>query len=349
MNFSRKLITWYEVNKRELPWRETNDPYKIWLSEVILQQTRVEQGMPYYLKFIEKYPTLKKLAAAPDDEVMKLWQGLGYYSRARNMLTAAREVMANHSGKFPNEFEEIKKLKGIGPYTAAAIASLAFGLAHAVVDGNVYRVLARIYSIDTPINSTEGATVFAKLATELLDAKNPGTHNQAVMEFGATHCKPAQPLCPDCIFNRHCVALQKGLVTQLPVKTPNAKPRTRHFNYFYLTDNKRTWLQQRTGKDVWQGLYEFPLLESETKLDWATLLQHDFIKTLLGKLKPVLGQQISFTHLLSHQKIEATFFEILLPKGFVLKKFPTFETSLTKLKSYPVSRLTDKFIESIQH
>jgi len=265
MDLSQILLDWYRNNQRDLPWRRTNDPYAIWLSEVILQQTRVEQGMPYWLRFIEDFPTVTDLANADEREVLRLWQGLGYYSRARNLHAAAKIVRDEYNGNFPNQYEQIRALKGIGDYTAAAISSFAFNLPHAVVDGNVYRFLSRIFAINTPIDSTNGKKEFFVLANELLDKSNPGTFNQSLMEFGAMQCKPSNPDCSVCPFNQYCQSFATNTVSEYPVKAKKTKTRNRYFDFIILSDEKNTLLQKREEKDIWQGLYQFPVIESEKK------------------------------------------------------------------------------------
>ena len=274
MDFTQKIINWYLVNKRDLPWRNTKDPYHIWISEIILQQTRVEQGRPYYEKYVTQYPNIVDLANAPEDAVMKLWQGLGYYSRARNMHATAKMVKELHKGIFPDTYQEILQLKGIGEYTAAAISSFSYNLPHAVVDGNVYRVLSRFFGIDTPIDSTIGKKKFQETATAILDTNNPGLHNQAMMEFGAMLCKPQNPLCAECPVNTACYALQHKCVDALPVKSKRVKPRDRHFNYLYITYQDGFFIRKRTGKDIWTDLYDFPLIESEQGINVDTLLKN---------------------------------------------------------------------------
>jgi A/G-specific adenine glycosylase len=248
--FLQNIYKWYNINKRDLPWRNTSDPYKIWLSEIILQQTRVEQGKKYYLNFVEKYPDVHKLAQANEDEVLKLWQGLGYYSRARNLHVTAKYVSRKLNGKFPNDFAELQQLKGIGNYTAAAIASIAFNLPHAALDGNIYRVLSRYFGIATPINSVAGKQDFTQLANEILNKTNPGMHNQALMEFGALQCTPKSPNCFACPINETCYALIKKHVEKLPVKNKNVKQTTRFFYYYYIDDGKYTFLEKRTKADI---------------------------------------------------------------------------------------------------
>lgn len=260
MNFTMTLLNWFRVNGRALPWRETNDPYAIWLSEIILQQTRIEQGLPYWQRFMQRWPTVEELAAATEDEVLREWQGLGYYSRARNLHTAAKQIVAY--GSFPTTIEDIKSLKGIGDYTAAAIGSIAFNLPAAVVDGNVYRVLSRYYGIATPINTTEGKKEFTALAQSLLPKKEASAFNQAMMDFGAIQCTPSTPHCPSCPLQETCIAFRENKVTELPVKQKTLKIKERHLTYIYIRCNNETAIHRRAAGDIWQGLYE-PWLTDE--------------------------------------------------------------------------------------
>ncbi|MCL4144887.1 UNVERIFIED_CONTAM: hypothetical protein GTU68_021054, partial [Idotea baltica] len=267
MFFSRKILIWYGQNKRTLPWRRTRDPYKIWLSEIMLQQTRVAQGTPYYLKFISAFPKVEDLANATEEKVLKLWQGLGYYSRARNLHATAKMVVEIYDGKFPEKHQELLKLKGVGDYTASAISSICFDEPHAVVDGNVYRVLSRYFGVQIPINSTEGIKYFKKLANEVKDAENIRDYNQGIMEFGAIQCTPKKPNCLFCPLNGSCIALKERKTDTLPIKLKKTKVRNRYFNYLVpiFSDemgNKSTVLKQRKGKGIWQNLWEFPLLET---------------------------------------------------------------------------------------
>ena len=315
-SFSKKLLEWYNPTTRNLPWKQTNDAYKIWLSEIILQQTRVEQGTPYYLAFVKQYPTVKKLACAPSDDVLKLWEGLGYYSRARNLHFAAQQVMDLHKGKFPATHNEILQLKGIGNYTAAAIASFAYDLPHAVLDGNVFRVLSRVFGIETPIDSTEGKKQFEQLAQQLLDKKNSATYNQAIMDFGALVCKPQNPLCAECPFSSECKALELNKISLLPIKSKKLIKSERHFHYFVLYDAKNIYIQQRTKNDIWKGLFEFPMEET-------------LLTSLKGELPPApppvgrtgggdlgvkTGKPFTYKQTLSHQYINGYFYEIRLEK-----------------------------------
>lgn len=263
-NFGRILIEWYQDNRRDLPWRRTKNPYLIWISEIILQQTRVAQGYDYYQRFVKRFPDVFSLADADEDEVMKYWQGLGYYSRARNLHAAARSMA--EAGGFPKTYKEVLALKGVGEYTAAAICSFAYGMPYAVVDGNVYRVLSRWLGIETPIDSTEGKRIFAEVAAELLDKAQPGLYNQAIMDFGALQCTPVSPNCMFCPFIDTCVARQKGLVDTLPVKLHKAKVTNRYFNYIYVRMGAHTLINKRTGNDIWKNLYELPLIETESEV-----------------------------------------------------------------------------------
>jgi A/G-specific adenine glycosylase len=274
LTFSAIITKWYSMHKRDLPWRETNDPYAIWLSEVILQQTRIEQGLAYYRRFIGDYPLVQDFALATEDEILKKWQGLGYYSRARNMHQAAKIIVEKFDGKFPGNYKNLIKLKGIGEYTAAAIASIAFNLPHAAVDGNVFRVLSRVFGIAAPIDTGQGKKVFYQLANELLDRKHPGQFNEALMEFGALQCVPRKPDCGICPFKNSCVAYLNDLVDTFPVKRGKVQIKKRYFNYLVVQDEKHTFLTKRSGNDIWKNLYEFPLVESPEQTDTCqTLLE----------------------------------------------------------------------------
>jgi len=312
MNFSQQLMDWYQVHKRDLPWRSTIDPYLIWLSEIILQQTRVNQGLPYYERFVETYPNVHELAAAPQEDVLKLWQGLGYYSRARNLQTAAKQV-TNNGGEFPNNFKKLKELKGVGDYTAAAIASFAFNEAVAVVDGNVYRVLSRIYGIALPINSTEGIKEFKKLANKLIDSKDPATHNQAIMEFGALQCVPKNPDCNVCPFMHDCSAYKEQRIAELPVKIKKTKVQNLFLHYLVtITPVGKTIVQQRPNSGIWAGLYEFPFVESSGALLPNELKSAPaFVDVYKGvRFRESVYNQQPIIHKLSHRKIHAYFWII---------------------------------------
>jgi A/G-specific adenine glycosylase len=314
--FAPLLLKWNkEKNNRQMPWKGEKDPYKIWLSEIILQQTRVNQGLGYYNAFIKKFPDVHKLAKAPDEMVFKLWEGLGYYTRCRNLIATARYISKELKGKFPSVYEDIKGLKGIGPYTAAAISSFAFNLPYAVVDGNVFRVLARIFGIDKPIDSTEGKKFFSLLAEELLDKKQPGLYNQAIMDFGAVVCKPATPLCSTCVFKKHCIAFLQNKINTLPVKEKKILIRKRWFYYLVLEYKNEIAIRQRTEKDIWQDLYEFPLIEADGEIDKKKILQvAEKKKWLIKKNYELLTISPLFKQQLSHQLIVGQFIKIKLKK-----------------------------------
>ncbi len=307
MNLSGELAKWYEQNKRELPWRFTNDPYKIWLSEIILQQTRVNQGWEYYEKFVEHFPTIKDLANAKEDAVLKLWQGLGYYSRARNLHFAAKQVVKEYKGKFPTSYEDIIKLKGVGEYTASAISSIAYSEPKAVVDGNVFRVLARLFGIKTPIDTGRGKKEFVEVAYKVLDKRNPGNHNQAMMEFGALQCTPKNPDCGNCIFRSECFAFKNNLVHELPAKEKKVKITNRYFIYCILENQKgEILIEKRAENDIWKGLYQFPLIEEKKSLSDKKSIEKPISHFNL-KNANLISISAPFKHILSHQKIEAIF------------------------------------------
>ena len=343
-----ELTQWFETHQRELPWRSYPTPYYVWLSEVILQQTRVNQGLEYFNRFVERWPSIKDLAEASEEEVLKLWQGLGYYSRARNLHKCAKEVVRLYDGVLPADYTSLVKLPGIGPYTAAAIASIAFGLSHAVVDGNVYRVLSRLYDIDIPINVDEGVKVFAKLADELLDRKNPGRHNQALMELGALQCVPKNPDCISCPLRPYCLAFGHGTVDERPVKEKKLKTRTRYFNYLIINvSNNEIYFHKREGHDIWQNLYDFPCVESDLPMDIDEVVNSDDFKNLLqGKEFQITRISPQYTHKLTHQTIIATFIEIKISK-----KIPVFQENKLLLVSendwgnYPVPKLIENYLK----
>ena len=340
------LLRWYDENRRDLPWRHCPTPYQVWISEVILQQTRVSQGYEYYLRFVERWPTVSDLAAANEEEVLKLWQGLGYYSRARNLHRCAQQVVEQHNGEFPADYERLKKLQGIGNYTAAAIASIAFGLPHAVVDGNVYRVLSRLFDIDTPININEGQQLFARLADDLLNREQPSLHNQALMEFGALHCTPKNPNCLLCPLQSQCLAFAHQTVLQRPVKLQKTKVTIRYFNYLVLRVGNSIYLHRRSGNDIWKNLYDFPCVESQESMSVEKVLATDVFLQLTDN-QPFEVMKISpvFTHKLTHRTILACFIEINLSqellqietKGLIL-------TPESDLGNYPIPRLIDLYL-----
>ncbi|HOG06068.1 MAG TPA: A/G-specific adenine glycosylase [Paludibacter sp.] len=348
MPLSSTLIQWYQTHKRDLPWRDIVDPYKIWISEIILQQTRVNQGLDYYHRFIERFPDVTSLATASEDEVLKYWQGLGYYSRARNLHKAARQIVSEHDGLFPNTYEEVIQLAGIGEYTAAAICSFAYNLPFAVVDGNVFRVLSRLFGVDTPIDSTAGKKIFKQLAQEILDKTQPGLHNQAIMEFGALQCVPVSPACNECPLADKCIAYSENQVSALPVKRQKIQTKERFFNYLFIKSGNQTWLQKRTQNDIWKNLFEFPLIEDEKLLDKNELTQHDYFKTLFSDIQSdVHIQSVSppIKHILTHQKIFAQC--VLIEINAKSKKWEQFvQIQIDELGDYAVSRLMEILLQN---
>ena len=324
--FSTTLLNWFALNGRDLPWRHTKDAYAIWLSEVIRQQTRIQQGMDYWLRFVRRWPRVEDLAAASEDEVLREWQGLGYYSRARNLHAAAQQIAAN--GSFPNTLDGIKKLKGVGDYTAAAIGSIAFGLPAAVVDGNVYRVLARHYGIGTPINTTQGKRLFTELAQSLLPVDQPASFNQAMMDFGAIQCTPTSPKCVLCPLQESCEAFRSGRVGELPVKEKKLTIQTRRFTYMYIRCQGKTAIRKRAAGDIWQGLWEPVLAEECGMLAGAKLLRKDV------------------KHVLTHRILLADFYLLeteafpALPEGYIW-------IDETELDKYAVPRLIELLHEAV--
>jgi A/G-specific adenine glycosylase len=342
--FTKNLQKWYKTNRRDLPWRHTKDPYKIWLSEIIMQQTQVAQGLSYYLKFTRNYPTIKHLAGAPIDTVMKDWQGLGYYSRARNLHETAKQVVKQYKGVFPSEYKKILDLKGVGDYTAAAIASFAFDLPHAVVDGNVYRVLSRVFGIQTPIDSGQGKKEFQLLADSLLPRKEAGDYNQAIMEFGAVQCRPVNPDCMNCIFLDKCAAFVSKKVDQLPVKAQKTKVRNRYFNYIVCNYKDSVYLAKRDKKDIWQGLYEFGLIETSKKTSAGNITSDSGFKKMFPVKGMVLGNvSKEYKHILSHQHLYARFYSVQLKEPFRSKHFVKVKTK--DLQRYAFPRLIEKYLK----
>ena len=334
-----QLRAWYEAHKRDLPWRHTRDPYRIWLSETILQQTRVQQGRAYYDRFLAAFPTIADLAAAPADEVMKCWQGLGYYSRARNLHAAAREVVSRFGGIFPADYQEVRSLPGIGDYTAAAVCSFAYDQPRAVVDGNVFRVYARLFDIDLPIDSAAGRKAFFALADELLDRRDPAQYNQAVMEFGALHCLPAKPACPTCPLSGRCLALAAGTHLQRPVKRPKKEARDRWLHYFDLRCGPETVLHRRSAGDIWQGLYEFPLLETASATGFEALPLDEVLQDVSFTY---LGSRTMPPHKLSHQTLHACFHRLEVDR----LPLRTGDSIVPRdaLGDYAVPRLLDRYL-----
>lgn len=318
--FQNTLLSWYQRNKRDLPWRQTNDPYQIWLSEIILQQTRVEQGMPYYRKFVEAYPDVRDLAHADEDEVLKNWEGLGYYSRARNLHHAAKQVLQRHNGSFPTSYHELIQLKGVGDYTASAVSSIAAAEPHAVVDGNVYRVLARYFGLSEAVNSSSGQKSFKTLAQEVLDYNDPGTFNQALMEFGALQCVPRNPDCGSCPLRDGCKALQLDKVDHLPVKIRKNYDRVRYLNYLILSDSGKVYAERRSNGDIWGNLYQFWLYESTERKDHEEVVGHFQSET---GAKIIIGAEHQLKpHKLSHQTLHISIWEAELAELGNPEAFP---------------------------
>jgi A/G-specific adenine glycosylase len=346
--FTKQLLLWNKtLNTRKMPWKGEKDPYKIWLSEIILQQTRVEQGWDYYNRFVAAFPTVKVLAKADDTQVFKLWEGLGYYTRCKNLIATAKHISAGYKGVFPDTYDAILHLKGIGPYTAAAISSFAYNLPHAVVDGNVFRVLSRFFKNATPIDSTDGKKLFTQLANEVLDKKEPGIYNQAIMDFGAVICKPKLPLCSECILQPKCAAYAEGLVNMLPVKEKKINQKTRWLYYFMIEEGEKVYVRKRGTKDIWENLYEFVLVETESSTEMEVLKKLPSFKKIIGK-NAFSVEQVSkvYSQKLTHPTIHGQFIKIKLktatllsgyeavsPKQLAALPFPKFITSYLKDKN----------------
>lgn len=335
--FRKSLLLWHKrYNKRQLPWKGETEVYRIWISEIILQQTRAEQGLFYYRRFLDRFPTLQILASAPLSEVYKVWEGLGYYTRARNLHATALKIQEDHQGVFPNDYSSILSLKGIGPYTAAAIASFAFKLPYSVVDGNVVRVLSRFFGYATPADSTEGKKLFSSLAQECLDVKAPHIYNQAIMDFGATICKPDKPACSSCLFRSECVAFKQNKVSDFPVKKKSITKKERYFLFYVLLHEGKLALQKREADDIWKDLYQFPLEESENKTKFTQTKIPSFIKSLSDWQR--LSISVSAKQVLSHQRIHARSIILMAPPN---AKKPTGFTWVdpTELAQFPMPRI----------
>ena len=344
-DFKANLYRWYDHQKRDLPWRLTSDPYKIWISEIILQQTRVAQGIDYYHRFIKRFPTVNKLAIANEDEVLKLWQGLGYYSRARNLHQAAQTIANNHHGVFPDTYTKIKELKGIGPYTAAAIASIAFNLPYPTIDGNVYRVLSRYFGIKTPIDSNQGKKEFEHLAEELIDKDNPGMHNQALMEFGALQCVPKNPDCAVCPLAQSCSAYISNQVSLLPLKQKKTKQLHRYFYYYLIGDKDFIYLEKRTGNDIWKNLYQLPLIETEHELlDNEILLKN--VPFILSGPFNFVSLSAKKKHILSHRIIWARVIKLEISDETRISK-ALIRVNKKDISKFAVPRLLELFFEDL--
>ena len=343
MIFQKTIIEWYLKNKRDLPWRNTTDPYKVWISEIILQQTKVSQGLPYYNRFIMEFPTINDLANATDDQVLKLWQGLGYYSRARNLHFTARLIRDKYNSIFPSDYNSIKELKGIGEYTSAAISSFCFKLPYAVLDGNVYRFLSRYFAIDTPIDSSAGKKIFRKLSQELICKKNPDVYNQAIMEFGALQCIPKNPTCSDCIFKSSCKSYDTDLVELLPTKSKSLKVSNKYYNYIIFIYKDSTFIHKR-NKGIWHSLYQFPLIEGEFSFNEIQNSKkwNEFVKNKNVRFK---FSSLPINHKLSHQLIHAVFHHVEVEE-VISEKY--LQIKWSELDNYPLPRLIDKYIESLK-
>lgn len=338
----KTLHQWYHENKRDLPWRATSDAYLIWLSEIMLQQTQVAQGLPYYLKFSERFPTVQDLAAAEEEEVLKLWQGLGYYSRARNLHAAAKQVIRDFAGIFPTHYDALIQLKGVGDYTASAVASFSSGEAKACVDGNVIRVISRLFAMDLPYDTSEGQKNIKALALELLDKDDSHTHNQAIMEFGALQCTPKNTNCENCPFQDKCMAFAEGRVKDLPFKSKKTKVQNLFLYYFVFLCENKTLIKQRSDSGIWKNMYEFPVLESTQKVNKQELLK-TIAATPLEQTPQISFSEV-YTHILSHRKIQATFIRVDSAKALP-KIEGTQLIAVEDFENYPVSRLMERFWE----
>ncbi len=348
--FASWLLVWYQVHKRNLPWRETNDPYKIWLSEIILQQTRVAQGLPYYQRFVEKYPAIQDLAYANEEEVLRLWQGLGYYSRARNLHTCARMVVNELGGKFPSTYKELLQLKGVGKYTAGAIASIAFKESVPVVDGNVYRVLARVFGVEEDVASTRGAKAFYTLAQSLVPKEEADLYSQAIMEFGAIHCTPLNPKCNACIFKAHCVAFHTGRQHTLPIKSKKVKIKQRFFYYLVMQGDDKLYMKRRKDRDIWEGLYDFYLVE-DSRPSVLDRLEDALVLLMRRHKLSITSTSTPYQHLLTHRRLYVHFLHVQVTAHFIQEAtsllsqagMRAFTTDQTKALPKPI--LIDRFLK----
>ena len=349
-NISNPLIRWYSYNKRALPWRETKDPYKIWVSEIILQQTRVNQGLNYYDRFIDKYPDVQSLADSSIDELLKLWQGLGYYSRARNMHYTANEIVREFKGQFPSDYSDLLKLKGIGDYTASAIASISFNQTTAVLDGNVFRVVSRFFGISESTQTASGKKVFKEKLSELIPKKDPGTFNQAIMEFGALQCTPHNPDCTNCPLKTSCFAFNHQMISELPVKKQKVKQQDRFFNYFFIIHDEYTFIEQRTSNDIWKLLYQLPLIETAKEVSMKELQENKLWINLFNDCELEIDPKpVKKKHILSHQKIHARFYKIKVKSlnGPFEKKYQKIHFS--ELQNIGVPKLLENYLAQINN
>lgn len=349
MGFSYLIMQWYAKNKRDLPWRQTNDPYHIWVSEIILQQTRVDQGIEYYHRFLEKFPDVESLALAEEEDVMKVWQGLGYYSRARNMHYSAKIIRQEHQSVFPVSYDEILRLKGIGDYSASAISSIVYGTPHPVIDGNVIRLVSRYGGIKEPVNSTAGKKKIKTFLDTEIDHGQPGIFNQAAMEMGALVCKPKLPLCAECPLRDNCIAFREGTVSQLPVINKPKKISVRNFNYIVIfsgkKENPELWIRKRTSTDIWKNLYDFPLIETEHEIQEDDLIRLEEWKFITGLYSLTIGQSITYPkYKLTHQELRVKFF-FIYSADYFHKDF--LKVKISDIHNFPVSRLIENFLKKV--
>lgn len=345
MNFSRAILNWYMINKRDLPWRNRNDPYSVWLSEIILQQTKISQGLPYYLKFINKYPTITSLAKANENDILILWQGLGYYSRARNLLKTAKFIVDELNGKFPSSYIKLIKLKGIGEYTASAISSICFNERRAVLDGNVYRVISRFYGIDLPVNNHLGKKFYMDYAQKLAPKKSCGDYNQGIMDFGSLICKPKLPLCDKCMLAKDCIASKLKKTNYFPVKLKKNSPKIIHFNYLVLLDSNHKTCINKIENGIWKNLFHFPMVESKKELNRTQLLSNEKVKSTasLSNSEIILFNSNPIIHKLSHKTIYAKFW--ILP----IEDSNSNSVKFSDMNKYPVPRLIEKFLDKFNY
>ncbi len=347
--FSNHIHRWYALFKRDLPWRSTRNPYSVWVSEIILQQTRIDQGLAYYLRFMEEFPVISDLAHASEDQILKLWQGLGYYSRARNLHFSAKFIDQNYNGIFPDNYNAIRSLKGIGEYTAAAIASISFNLEYPAVDGNVYRILARYFGIHEPTDTGPGKKIFHELARELIKGTDPGMHNQALMEFGALQCTPKSPDCQQCPLNERCFAFSSGKISELPFKQNKTKQRDRYFNYLVLAGKNYCFLRKRVENDIWRNLFEFPLIETSGETDIKTLLNQENFLQFVHPHQFVLENVSNWKlHILTHQRIHYRFIRIRLPKEISMPD-DLIRVNKEDIFNFAVPKLLEKYMNEFIH
>jgi len=345
-DFSKQLLKWHKTISRDMPWKSIKDPYKIWLSEIILQQTQVSQGIPYYNTFVKRFPDVKSLAESDLDEVMALWKGLGYYSRARNLHKAAIHVMEVHKGVFPSSYEDVKAMPGVGEYTASAICSFAYGLPHAVLDANVIRILARYYCIEEEVHKSAVQKELKAKAKQLLDVKSPGRYNQAIMDFGALVCKPKEPQCGNCVMVNSCLANARGKVAELPSKKTKKPRRERYFHYFEIEQSKKLLVRQRGEKDIWHSLYELPFLETSSGRKLTNKKIERYLEEEIGGIRIIEIEKLDLTYkqTLSHQFIHGVFYKVMLKDDLPQLKAPYLHVSWKRLKKMAIPKLIDWYI-----